>query len=114
MTIRVLDTTATPWTPHRSYPGVFMRPVVGSEISSAVEVRIARIEPGAEIGLHTHPHSAETFYFLCGEGTLSTKDRTFLCHAGFCIHAPPGTQHSVRNTGTGELQLLAIFTPPTS
>jgi mannose-6-phosphate isomerase-like protein (cupin superfamily) len=89
-----------------------MRPVVGSDISSAVEVRIARIEPGAEIALHTHPHSAETFYFLCGEGTLTTGDRSFLCRTGYCIHAPAGAVHAVKNTGTGELQLLAIFTPP--
>jgi mannose-6-phosphate isomerase-like protein (cupin superfamily) len=112
--IQVIDTTATPWTPHHSYPGVAMRPLIGSDVSSAVEVRIARLEPGAEIALHTHPHSAETFYFLCGEGTLSTGDRSYLCHAGFCIHAPVGAQHSVKNTGTGDLQLLAIFTPPAS
>ena len=114
MDIRVLDTTAASWTPSSSYPGVHVRPVVGKDISNAVEVRVVRVEPGAEIALHTHAHSAETFYFLCGEGTLSTGDQSFLIRAGYCIHAPAGAAHAVRNTGTGDLQLLAIFTPPTS
>jgi len=110
----VTDSSQLPWTPHRIYPGVAGQVLVDPVTGVDLEVRLVRVEPGAEIALHTHAASAETFYFLCGSGELVLGEETRPFQAGVCVHARAGAIHAVSNTGSSEVQLLAIFTPPLS
>lgn len=112
MDLKVIDSQSSPWLPHRKYTGVYARSVVDSAISSDLEVREVRITPGAEISLHTHEGSAETFYVLSGTGTVYTGSESVPCQPGSCFHAQAGTAHSVKNTSEQDMHLLAIFTPP--
>jgi len=112
MDLKVFDSQSSPWSPHRTYPGVYARSVVGSGVSKDLEVREVRVTPGAEISLHAHEGSAETFYVLSGTGTVYTGSGSVSCAPGWCFHAHAGTVHSVKNTGEQDLHLLAIFTPP--
>lgn len=110
--LRSIDTAVLPWTPHRTYQGVYMQAVQGAETCADLEVRRVRITPGAEISQHVHEHSAETFYVLAGEGVFDQESELVPCQAGSCGFAPAGTSHGVKNTGKEDLHLLAIFTPP--
>ncbi|MBM4431532.1 MAG: cupin domain-containing protein, partial [Chloroflexi bacterium] len=85
MDLKVIDSQSSPWLPHRKYTGVYARSVVDSAISSDLEVREVRITPGAEISLHTHEGSAETFYVLSGTGTVYTGSESVPCQPGSCF-----------------------------
>lgn len=110
--LHIVDATSLPWAPHRTCVGVYAQSLVGSEISDALEVKLVRITPGAEISPHAHEHSAETFYVLSGEGAFYVEGQLVPCHPGSCAHAKSGVMHGIKNTGQTDLQLLAIFTPP--
>lgn len=109
----VVDCASLPWAAHKVFPEVYVQTLLDGQTGVDLEVKSIRIAPGAEIGVHTHEDSAETFYILSGEGLLCTKDGVKPCHAGVCVNAKPGTVHGVKNTGKGDLRLLAVFTPPT-
>jgi quercetin dioxygenase-like cupin family protein len=106
-----IDAAALPWTPHRTYQGVYARVLQGAETCADLEVRWVRIAPGTEISQHVHEHSAET-YVLAGEGAFAQGGDLISCHAGSCGFAAAGASHGVKNTGKEDLHLLAIFTPP--
>jgi len=110
--LRAVDANDLPWAPHRSYPGVYVRAVQGSEVCADLEVKWVRIAPGAEIPPHTHADSAETFYIFAGQGAFYMADRLVPCHAGSCGFAPPGAVHGLKNVSQEDLHLLAVFTPP--
>ena len=112
--LTAVDANTQPWTPHRSFAGVFVRAVQGSETCADLEVRWIRIVPGAEIPAHTHEHSAETFYVLAGQGCFDLDGTVTPCHGGCCGFAEAGARHRIQNTGADDLQLLAVFTPPLS
>lgn len=109
---QVVDGTALPWMPHRTYPGVYARSVIDRKTSADLEVRTIRVTPGAQVPPHAHERSAETFYVLSGEGAFYVGAKWVPCHEGFCGHAKAGTVHGAKNTGQGDLLMLAIFTPP--
>ncbi len=100
--------------PHRAYSGVYARSVINSGIGADLEVKVVRITCGAQVPPHTHERSAETFYVLSGEGAFFVGDKWVPCHEGSCAYAKAGTVHGAKNTGKGDLLLLAIFTPPLS
>jgi quercetin dioxygenase-like cupin family protein len=110
---QIIDTATLPWAPHRTFPGVDAQTIVDAQAGVDLEVKSVRIAPRAQIGLHTHEGSAETFYVLSGEGLICTEGKMQPCYPGMCIHAKSGVVHGVKNTGEGELRLLAVFTPPT-
>jgi quercetin dioxygenase-like cupin family protein len=110
--LQIVDVATLPWVPHRSYSGVDAQTIVDAQTGVDLEVKSVRIAPRAEIALHTHESSAETFYVLSGEGLICTGDQTQPSHPGMCVHAKPGAVHGVKNTGEEDLRLLAIFTPP--
>jgi quercetin dioxygenase-like cupin family protein len=110
--LQIVDATLLPWVPHRTFPGVDAQTIVDAQTGMDLEVKSVRVAPRAEIALHTHVGSAETFYILSGEGLICTEERALPCHPGVCVHAKSGVVHGIKNTGEGDLQLLAIFTPP--
>jgi quercetin dioxygenase-like cupin family protein len=110
--IQMIDATLLPWVPHRTFRGVDAQTVVDAQTGGDLEVKLVRVAPGAEIALHTHEGSAETFYILSGEGMICTEDEQQPCHPGVCVHARSGAVHGVKSSGVGDLRLLAIFTPP--
>jgi quercetin dioxygenase-like cupin family protein len=110
--LQMIDTASLPWVPHRAFPGVEAQTIVDAQTGMDLEVKSVRVAPGAEIALHTHEGFAETFYVLQGEGLICTEGQAQPCHPGMCVHAKSGVVHGVKNTGEGDLRLLAVFTPP--
>ena len=110
--VQVVDGTALQWVPHRTYTGVYARSIIDTRSSPDLEVKVIRITPGAQVPPHTHERSAETFYVLSGKGAFYVGGDWVPCHEGSCAHAKAGIVHGAKNTGEGDLRLLAIFTPP--
>ena len=102
------------WGPHWSYPRVQTKLMLGKADQPEFSVHRVRLEPGAEISLHIHQPSAETFYIISGTGLCLSQGGEVPFGPGFLGLAPSGYVHGLRNNGTEPVELLAIFSPPTA
>lgn len=64
---------------------------------------------GASIGYHIHEDEEEFFYFLSGEGELNDNGIPKAVKGGDASVTHNGEGHSLRNTGTQPLELLAVI-----
>ena len=71
----------------------------------------SRIElaPGCSIGYHVHENETELFYFVSGSGRVSDDGTWIDVCAGDAMSTPSGHGHSVENTGSEPLVLLAAI-----
>lgn len=67
------------------------------------------LAPGCSIGEHVHEGEAELFYFVQGEGTVTDNGEAIPVRAGDAMITPDGHAHSVENTGTQDLIILATI-----
>ena len=67
-----------------------------------------RMEPGSEIGFHTHTGDFELYYILKGTGVVNDNGEEKPVGTGTLIYTPDGDSHSLLNTGDDEMELLAI------
>lgn len=65
--------------------------------------------PGASIGVHTHENEVELFYFAQGEGIVTDDGAPIPVKAGDSMTTPSGHSHSVENTGTENLEIIAVI-----
>ncbi len=68
------------------------------------------LQPGCSIGYHVHENEMETFYIV--KGTCEFDDngtQTYTLTAGDVAYTAAGNGHSVRNTGTDELLMIALI-----
>jgi uncharacterized cupin superfamily protein len=76
-----------------------------------LDFEVTVVPPGKQNTLlHRHDGLEEAFVVLAGEGELVTEAGVFPIRTGDVLGFPPRYQvaHAVRNTGTGELRLLAL------
>lgn len=66
---------------------------------------------GGELKSHLHRTHAETEYFIRGTGQLLVDGHWVEVGGGSLHYNPAGAVHAVRNTGTGPLVVLILFTP---
>lgn len=78
------------------------------------------LDPGQGHLRHNHPGSEEVLYFLKGEGEQMVETdlevnggqpQFFQVKAGDLIHIPASVYHQTVNTGTGTMELLAVYSP---
>ncbi|KJS23558.1 MAG: cupin [Clostridiaceae bacterium BRH_c20a] len=67
------------------------------------------LKPGASIGFHKHEGDAETYYILSGEGTVNDNGTIKVVQAGDLVYTPHGESHSLENTGTTDLEFIALI-----
>jgi len=67
------------------------------------------IPPGAGIGLHQHLQEDEIYIVLQGAGLLDDGHGEKGISAGDAILTGKGESHAVRNTGTENLELIAVI-----
>ena len=77
-------------------------------------VHLCEWEPGRKNDLHTHADATEAMFVLSGSGTALCGGETVSLNPGGLLVAPPGEAHVIENTGTENLRLLCIFSPPVS
>ena len=70
------------------------------------------IPPGQAISPHRHPHSDEIIFIHGGTGLASLAGRQATVSTGATIYMPRNTVVGLRNTGTGPLKIVAIFSQP--
>ena len=67
------------------------------------------LKPGTSIGLHEHVGDSETYVILSGEGLVNDNGNQKLVKPGDVIITRNGEKHSIENTGTFDLEILALI-----
>ena len=67
------------------------------------------LHPGCALGWHVHDDDSETYYILRGEGEYSDNGTLTTVGAGDVTFVGPGEGHSIRNTGDGDLEFIALI-----
>jgi oxalate decarboxylase len=83
-------------------------------ISTTMTGALLVIRPGGMRELHWHPHAAEWQYYIQGSGRMTVfgshgRARTDEFGVGDVGYVPQGYGHYIENTGSDELQMLAVF-----
>jgi mannose-6-phosphate isomerase-like protein (cupin superfamily) len=72
-------------------------------------VDLAVLEPGADIGLHTHADDDEELYIVVsGTGVMTLDGEEFEVGPGHVVLNRPGGTHALRNTGEEPLRLVVV------
>lgn len=90
---------------------VKIEPLFSSEEFNA-PVRLCarlRLVPGTSIGLHQHIDEDEIYYILEGKGEVYDGERKYSVSAGSSILTVSGESHSLENTGSRDMVLLAVI-----
>jgi mannose-6-phosphate isomerase-like protein (cupin superfamily) len=90
---------------------LYVRDILTSKDNDKISFHYCRMEPGGEIADDRH-ECIEVYYFLKGTGTAKVAGESFSVAPGTVICAGSNEYHSVINTGTGDLEFLAILSPP--
>jgi quercetin dioxygenase-like cupin family protein len=69
-------------------------------------------EPGQQHAPHAHAGQDKLYFLLEGSGQVQVGEQTEELSAGDMAFAPSGVLHSIRNTGSGRLVVMAILAPP--
>jgi len=78
---------------------------------NTITVSVGRLIEGGQIKPHFHKTHDETVYLIKGTGQQMIDDKWVDLKPG-AIHFNPMTKiHATRNTGSGELVFISIFTP---
>jgi mannose-6-phosphate isomerase-like protein (cupin superfamily) len=67
------------------------------------------LEPGCSIGEHVHDREEEVFYIISGTGTVNDNGKTSVLMPGDAVKTGNGAFHSIENTGTEPLVMLAVI-----
>jgi mannose-6-phosphate isomerase-like protein (cupin superfamily) len=82
------------------------------------QLTVMSLKPGEDIGLEQHAHNDQFLRIEQGEGLVElgpTKDaieETYEVEDDWAIVIPAGVWHNVVNTGSGELKLYSLYSPP--
>jgi mannose-6-phosphate isomerase-like protein (cupin superfamily) len=82
------------------------------------QLTVMRLLPGEEIGWEQHDHLDQFLRIEDGEAELdlgtteSSVDETHRVGDDWAFVVPAGTWHNVRNTGSGEVKLYSLYSPP--
>ena len=72
-------------------------------------IMLARLVPGASIGLHTHDAGSEIIYVLEGCGKMLYDDSEERLSAGMCHYCLKGHAHSFINDSEADLVFFAAI-----
>ena len=67
-----------------------------------------RLVPGAAIGKHTHTGDFEVYYILSGHGQYDDNGTIVEVGPGDVTFCADGESHSLLNTGSENLELIAV------
>jgi mannose-6-phosphate isomerase-like protein (cupin superfamily) len=82
------------------------------------QLTVMSLRPGEEIGLEAHDDRDQFLRIEQGDARVElgkTKDKvdeTHEVHDDWAVIIPAGVWHNVINTGSGELKLYSLYSPP--
>ena len=68
-----------------------------------------KLIPGATLGMHIHEDSSEVIYILSGAGKILYDGGEEPLETGSCHYCPKGHTHSLMNTGSEDMEFLAVI-----
>ena len=68
-----------------------------------------KLPPGCSIGLHQHLGEDELYFIIEGAGEVSDESGNFQVSTGHSILTRSGESHSIENTGSCDLVLIAVI-----
>ena len=94
--------------------GVSTRPLLNKDTpTDALNIGHITIDPGAQQHLHMH-EDEEAWIVLEGSGVVHLGDTEHAVRRGMAAHAPAGTPHCFKNTGSVPLVIVFIHAIHTS
>lgn len=85
--------------------------LVGTGYSTRFSAQLTKFGPGGASPLHHHSYN-HAFYFLTGTARIQIADESWDTEPGSFVKVPAFEEHSVTNTGDGDLVFLVIYDPP--
>lgn len=86
--------------------------VSNSESDEAVSIVRARVEPGVVTRWHGVLNTFECYVITRGKGEVEVGENPATkVNSGDVVLIPPGTRQRIRNTGSSDLEFLAICNP---
>ena len=79
--------------------------------SRELDFRISCYAPMAYVARHKHQVQEQIYHVLEGEGLMEIGDTTRVVRKNDFIFLPPGVEHALQNSGTGNLVFLVITSP---
>jgi mannose-6-phosphate isomerase-like protein (cupin superfamily) len=70
------------------------------------------LRPGEDIGMEVHNELDQFFRFEEGEGKVIVNDNEYAVEDGIAVIVPAGSMHNVVNTGSEDLKMYTIYSPP--
>jgi mannose-6-phosphate isomerase-like protein (cupin superfamily) len=67
------------------------------------------VPPGAGIGLHKHDQEDEVYILTKGQGMLNEGGDDIPVRSGDAILTGNGAEHSIRNEGSEDLEIIAVI-----
>jgi len=67
------------------------------------------LKPGCSIGMHTHKGEMEAYYVTKGEGLFEEGGEKKPIKAGDLGYIGVGQSHAIENTGTTDLEFIALI-----
>jgi len=77
-----------------------------------LQLVLMSLKPGEEIGLETHNDLTQFLRIEAGEAKAIVGGEEYLLKAEDAVIVPEATEHNIINTGTEDLKLYSIYTPP--
>ena len=105
---RLFDSNKMAWDEHHISADILVKVFETYETHPAARIMLVRVAVGGAINPHEHEEEAETAYVLAGQATLTFRNDEALLEGGAGVTVPPGLVHSLRNTGSVPLEMIAI------
>ena len=67
------------------------------------------LNPGEEVPFHVHTGECEYYYILSGTGVYNDNGTNVEAKPGLVTFTPNGTGHGIRNTGSEQLEFIALI-----
>ena len=109
MDIRNLERAA----PFKTKDGSEIRELLAHRNSCITQQSLAeaRVPPGASTTPHYHPRTEEIYYILSGQARIRIEGEVQDIGPGDAIAIPPGSIHTITNSGTEVLKFLCCCAP---
>jgi mannose-6-phosphate isomerase-like protein (cupin superfamily) len=97
------------------FGGALSKPLVMPETAGArhLDYRISMYQPMAYVELHKHAVQEQIYHVLEGEGLMEIAGKRHVVRKHDVIFLPPGVEHSIANSGLGDLIFLVVTSPTT-
>lgn len=77
----------------------------------ALAIQEGTMQPGEEVGRHTHSREDQYSFVIEGEVTFELGDEVVVAPAGSYVFKPRGVPHGFRNSGTTPARVIEMSTP---